>query len=567
MQKNIGTPDRIIRFILFVLIVFAAWRVDLLFLKIILGFIALFVLYEVLFSWCALYSLLGKNTCPTNLENPLKKNSNKKKILIVGAGPGGLSAGMILASRGYPVEIIERKDRVGGRNAPLKIGEFTFETGPTFILLPQVFETIFELVGKKLSDYLDFRKLDPMYRLKYKDGKNFYVYFDKNKLKEEIKKLFPGEEKNYDRWFKYHEKKFNCIYKCLEIPYHRFYHYFRWKVLRALPYFGLTESVADVLNKYFKTEEMRMAMAFQTKYLGMSPWECPGAFSILSYAEHGFGIYHAMGGVHKISEAMAKIFQEYGGKIRLNTEVKEIIVENKKARGVLLTNGEKLLADVVIMNADFAYGAKHFINEKHRPSYTDKKIDSLKYSCSTFMLYFAVDKIYDIPHHNIIFGKDYYLNVKEIFSDKGMPSDPAFYIQNPSVLDPSLAPKGKSTIYILVPVSNLDSKYPWQEKKRELRNFILEKIKERGELPDLEKHILDERMITPVDWQENMYVHKGSVFSIAHNVRQMLYMRPHNRFNDIPNLYLVGGGTHPGSGLPTILDSGRISAEMIMGEK
>lgn len=489
--------------------------------------------------------------------------NKKNKILIIGAGPGGLTAGMILASRGFEVEIIEKADMVGGRNAPLKLGNFTFETGPTFVILPKVFKDIFSLAKKNLSDYLDFKTLDLMYRLKFKDGQNFHVYFDKDKLKNEIKTLFPGEEIGYEKWLKNHKKKFETTFNCLTVPYNRFYHYLRLKLLKALPYMELTKTVNGVLRQYFKTEEMQMATAFQAKYIGMSPWECPGAFSILSYSEHAFGICHPIGGVHKISEAMAKIFQEYGGKISLNTEVKEILMNGKRACGVLLANGEKIFADTVIMNADFAYGAKRLIPESRRPSYSNKKIDGLKYSCSTLMFYFAVDKIYNIPHHNIIFGKDYFLNVKEIFSDKGLPQDPAFYIQNPSVLDPTLAPKGQSTIYILVPVSNLDSKYPWNEKLPELRRIILNKLQERGELPDFEQHILAEKIITPTDWHKQYYVEKGAVFSIAHNVGQMLYKRPHNQFDDIENLYLVGGGTHPGSGLPTILESGRIAADMI----
>jgi phytoene desaturase len=347
------------------------------------------------------------------------------------------------------------------------------------------------------------------------------------------------------------------------VPYNHVYNYFRLKLLKALPYMQLNKSVMGVLKQYFKLGDMQMATAFQAKYIGMSPWECPGAFSILSYSEHAFGIVHPIGGVHKISEAMAQVLEEYGGKIRLNAEVKQILFEGKRARGVVLQNGEELLADEVIMNADFAYGAKHLIPEKHRPSYPDKKINSLKYSCSTLMFYFAVDKVYDIPHHNIVFGKDYYLNVKEILEGKGLPQEPAFYIQNPCVLDPSLAPKNQSTIYILVPVSNLDSEFDWREQKPKLREFILKKLKERGELADLEEHIVAERIITPLDWQKDMYVEKGAVFSIAHNITQMLYLRPHNKFNDTENVYLVGGGTHPGSGLPTILESGRIAADMI----
>ncbi len=487
----------------------------------------------------------------------------KNKVIIIGAGPGGLSSGMILASRGFDVHILEKEPQIGGRNSPVKIEGYAFDLGPTFVMLPKVFKEIFSLAKRDLSDYLDFKRIDPMYRLRFQGKKDFYVYNDRLKLKKEIERVFPGEEKNYDLWFKKHIKKFDRTYGCLSVPYEKIYHYLKWKLLKALPVMQLHKSVHGVLKDYFKSEEMMMSMGFQAKYLGMSPWECPGAFSILSYSEHGFGIFHPMGGVYRISEAMAKVINEFGGKVELNTEVSEIIIEKKKVKGVSLSDGRTIQADYVVINADFAYAMSNLVQEKNRSYYTDKKLESMKYSCSTFMLYFGLKKKYEIPHHNIIFGNDYKLNIEEIFQYKGMPSDPSFYIQNPSVIDPTLAPEGKSTIYVLVPVSNLKSKFPWNEKKEEIRNLIVRKIKEKTELKDFDNYIEVEKIITPIDWEKKMNVYKGAVFNLGHNIGQMLYMRPHNRFNEIKGVYLAGGGTHPGSGLPTILESGRIVADII----
>jgi len=493
------------------------------------------------------------------------KETTKKKIIIIGAGPGGLSAGMILAKKGYDVLVLEKDSVLGGRNAPLRIGEYTFEVGPTFVMLPQVFKEIFSLAGKNMEDYLDFRRIDPLYRLRYNDEKQLFVYNDKNKFKEEISSVFPGEENGYSRWYEEHINKFERIYGCLKVPYNKPYHYFRGKLLKAVPSMQIGRTISNVLEDYFKTEEMRMAMGFQAKYLGMSPWQCPGAFSILSYTEHAFGVFHPMGGVHKISEAMAKILEEYGGKIEMNTTVKKVLAENGKAHGVLLSDGRIIEADTVIMNADFAYGMKNLVPEKERPSYSDKKLSSLKYSCSTFMLYLGVDKKYDIPHHNIIFGKDYKKNVEQIFGGKGIPDDPAFYLHNPSLLDPSLAPAGKSAVYVLVPVSNLETSFPWESKKKEIRDMLIRMIEEKTEMKDLSSHIEEEMIFTPEDWRDKVNVYNGAAFNLSHKLSQMLFLRPHNRFEDIKGLYLVGGGTHPGSGLPTILESGRITAEMISG--
>jgi phytoene desaturase len=564
MKKNLGLEDRLVRFVLAIVVGLSIIVVDSVFIKLILAASSLFILYESLASWCVLYALLGKNSCPIQYPStPAKKG----KVVIVGAGPGGLSAGMILASKGYDVMLLEKEKVVGGRNAPLKLGDFTFEVGPTFIILPQVFKEVFELADRKIEDYLDFKKLDPMYRLRFFDGRDFFVHDNKDELKAEIAKLFPGEEIGYERWFVKHKEKFEKTYACLSVPYLHFYNYFRFKLLRAIPVMQLTKSVSGVLDGYFKTKEMKMASGFQAKYLGMSPWRCPGAFSILSYAEHGYGIYHAIGGVYKISEKMAEVIGEYGGEIKLNTTVKSLITKNGKTQGVVLSDGSKIKADHVIMNADFAYAMTSLVKESSRPSYPDKKIEKMKYSCSTFMLYLGLDKQYDIPHHNIFFGKDYKKNVDQIFGNKGMPDDPAFYIQNPVAIDKTLAPKGKSSLYVLVPVSNTISGFSWEKKKHELRDLIMELIKERTELKDIDEHIEVEKIIHPGDWSSDFNVHHGAVFNLSHSLDQMLYLRPHNRFNDIDNLYLVGGGTHPGSGLPTILESGRIAADLIMSSK
>jgi len=516
MNKNLGTTDRITRLLLAVMVGAGVLVTKSIAFQLVLVVLSLFVFYEALAGWCILYALMGKNTCPISFS--AQNKPTKKKVVIVGAGPGGLSAGMILASRGHDVTILEKEQAVGGRNAALNVGDFTFEVGPTFIILPQVFKEIFALAGRTVEDYLDFRKMDPMYRLRFSDGRDFIVHDDKKKLKAEIAKLFPGEEAGYQRWFEKHKEKFEKTYACLTVPYLHFYNYLRFKLLRALPVMQLHKTVNGVLKGYFHTKEMIMASGFQAKYLGMSPWQCPGAFSILSYSEHGYGIYHSIGGVHKISEAMAKIINEYGGKIMLGKTVKEVVISNGKAEGVVLSDGKKISADHVIVNADFAHAMTHLVKEESRPSYPNKKIQSMKYSCSTFMLYFGLKKQYAIPHHNIFFGKDYKTNVDQIFEGKGMPDDPAFYIQNPVVTDSTLAPEGKSALYVLVPVSNLTTPFPWNEKKKELRNFIVNLIKERTELHDIEENIEVERIITPLDWSEGFCVYQGAVFNLAHSI-------------------------------------------------
>lgn len=486
----------------------------------------------------------------------------KNKVIIIGAGPGGLSAAMILAYRGYDVTVYESKPYIGGRNSALKIGDFTFELGPTFLMLPKAFEEAFSLAGRNMSDYLNLKLLDEMYRLHYSDGRNFHVYFDKSKIEQEIVRLFPDDAGAYGRFMKSQKIKFDRLYKCLTVPYMYFYNYLRSKLLKALSTMDLGKNVHQVLSKYFKNEDLKIAMSFQAKYLGMSPWECPGAFTILSYIEHEFGIYHPIGGVHKVCEAMAKVAEENGAKIITGKPVKKISIDGSEAKGVELTDGTVVEADHVIMNADFAHGMLNLFDGK--ASFSKEQINKKKYSCSTFMVYLGLSKTYQMPHHNIFFSSDYKKNVGQIFQGKTIPEDPSFYIQNASVTDPTLAPAGKSAIYVLVPMPNLTaSDIDWSKEKGGLRDKIMSLIKERTEMKDIEEHIEVERVITPYDWETEYFVHNGAVFNLAHSLDQMLYLRPHNRLNGYKNIYLVGGGTHPGSGLPTIVESGRIAAELI----
>ena len=492
---------------------------------------------------------------------------SRKKVIVIGAGPGGLSSAMILAHRGFDVVVYENQSYVGGRTSALKVGDFTFELGPTFVMLPQAFEDVFLKAGRKISDYLDMKRLDTMYRLYFGDGRNFNVSFDKEKMKQEIARVFPGDEFGYELYLKEQKKKFDLMYPCLRVPYIHWYNYFRLKLLKAFPYMQNFTSLYDVMAKYFKYDDMRISMTFQAKYLGMSPWDCPGTFSIISYIEHAFGIFHPIGGVHKITEMMAKIVEEENGKVCLNKPIRKILIEDGKAVGVIFEDGSLDRADYVIMNADFANGMTNLVPEKNRGKWTDKELNKRPYSCSTFMLYLGLNKKYDIPHHNVFFANDYKKNINEIFNTKELSPDPSFYIQNASVTDETLAPFGKSTIYVLIPVANLDSDIDWDKEKNRYRNLVIKKISEKTEMSDIEDHIEVERIVTPKDWEQKIDVYKGAVFNLSHTVGQMLYLRPHNKFEELPGLFLVGGGTHPGSGLPTILESGRIVADLISKEK
>jgi phytoene desaturase len=483
-----------------------------------------------------------------------------KRVVIVGAGPGGLTAGMILARRGFDVTIVEKRDRVGGRNAELKVGDFSFDTGPTFLHQKFTLDEVFQEAGRKSEDYLDFVLLDPMTRLTW-DGVSLETTCDIERMAADIGRNFPGDADGYRRFMADHAVKMRAIYPCLQKPYHELKSYLSTTLVKALPYVATAKSVVDVLDRYFIDDRLKLAFTFQAKYLGMSPWRCPALFSILSYTEYKFGIYHVQGGLCRISDAMAKVFQEHGGKLRLGTGVGEVIFKGGEVTGVRLDDGEVLECDDAIMNADYAHAVTSLLNGRSRPK---AEVAKKKFSCSTFMLYLGLDTIYrDEPHHHIIFADDYRKNVEDIKGERHVSDDMSVYVRNSSITDPSVAPAGRSGLYVLVPTINTRHGYDWERHKREYRDKILDRIERKTGMKDLRKHIVEERIITPDDWRDELDIFMGATFNLAHTLDQMLYLRPHNRLQGYDNLYLVGGGTHPGSGLPTIYESGRLSSNLL----
>lgn len=484
----------------------------------------------------------------------------RPKITIIGAGPGGLTAGILLQKRGFEVTIYEKDGGPGGRNQAIELGDYRFDTGPTFLMMKYFLDEIFTETGRDINDYLDFYDLEPLYTLVFKDKKMVH-YKDKSKMKAEIEEYFPGESEGYDRLMEYEKERYSRLYPCLKKDYSYLKRMVEPDILYAFPYLQLHKTMYQALGTYFHSEDLKLAFTFQAKYLGMSPWSCPALFTMVPYIEHEYGIYHVKGGLNKISHAMAKVFAEEGGTIVYNTPVKELITNFGQALGVVLENCEKVYSDDVVINSDFAYSFSNLYKDSSK--WSPKKLKGKEYSCSTFMLYLGLDKKYDLPHHSIYFADDYKANIDDISLYRKVGEDFSVYIQNASVTDPTLAPEGHSTIYILVPITNLKSGVDWTSFGSEFRDKVMAVLKDKVGLTDIEDHIKEEKVITPQDWSRDYNVFLGATFNLGHGINQMLYFRPHNRFEELENCFLVGGGTHPGSGLPTIYESGRISAKMI----
>jgi phytoene desaturase len=486
----------------------------------------------------------------------------KKHIVIVGGGPGGLCAAMLLSSRGFKVSVYDKNDEVGGRSRALKAEGFTFDVGPTFLLLKGVLDEMFELCGKNTADYMDFIVLESMYQLLF-DDRTVHVNSNPEKMREELAKAFPDNTDGYDRYLEKEGKRFRKLYPCITHDYSSIKSFFSWDLIKAIPYLAINHSVFSNLGRYFQEHKMRLIFSFQSKYLGMSPWECPALFTMLSYLEHRYGIYHVKGGLNQISASMAKVIEQQGGSIYTNTTVTSLVIDNKNVTGIKLKDGSQINADEVIVNADFGYAMTELVGPGILKKYSAEKIIKKEFSCSTYMLYLGLDIVYDLPHHSVIFSKAYKENINNIFNNKVLSEEFSFYVQNACVSDDTLAPAGKSTLYILVPAPNNESGLNWQNEQASLREAVLDALSDRLGLTDVREHIVYEKCMTPANWQAHENVYLGATFNLSHKFSQMLYWRPHNKFDELEHCYLVGGGTHPGSGLPTIYQSAHISAEMI----
>jgi phytoene desaturase len=488
--------------------------------------------------------------------------AKKQKIVIIGAGPGGLAISMLLANAGLDVTVLEKLDRVGGRTGLIKQDGFTFDVGPTFFLYPPVLERIFEQCGFNLWDEVPMERLDPLYRIEFENRGHLNARSSVEEMMAEIARISPEDAKHFRRYMEENRKKLDYFKPILESAFETVGDYLRPDVLKSALMLRPQLSLDKDLKRYFQDDRIRQAFSFQSKYLGMSPFNCPSLFTILAFLEYEYGVYHPVGGCGAVMERMAELAKGMGVEIRLSEAVEEIEFDGKRPKTAITAKG-RYEADRMVINSDFAETMTRLVPDKIRKRWKDKKLSAKKYSCSTFMMYLGIDGRYDdLPHHTIFLAEDLKKNIKEIQELKVLPEAPSFYVQNACVTDSSLAPEGKSTLYVLVPVGNLEGPVDWGTVTPQFREFTLDQLGKIG-LGDIRERIVYEQIMTPQSWHDELSVYKGATFNLSHSLTQMLSFRPHNRFEDLDGVYLVGGGTHPGSGLPVIFESARISANLL----
>jgi phytoene desaturase len=490
-------------------------------------------------------------------------HKDRRQVVIVGAGPGGLAASLLLAKSGVKVTIVEKRSSVGGRTSTLQQDGFKFDIGPTFFLYPRVLKEIFSAAGYDLDREVPMTRLDPQYRLVFGAGGELLATPNIERMVDAIAAISPGDAGRFREFITHNRTKLDKFMPFLQTPFESWRDLASPGMMKLLPLLAPWRSLDEDLQTHFKDERIRLGFSFQSKYLGMSPFRCPSLFSILSFLEYEHGVFHPTGGCGAVTQAMARIATEMGVEILLDEPVEKVIVERGKARGVRTAN-RLLMADAVVMNSDFAGSIGKMVPNHQRSRWTDEKLAKKKYSCSTFMMYLGVKGRYeDISHHTIYLAENYKENLADIEQRHQLSDNPSFYVQNACVTDDTLAPEGHSSLYVLLPVTHETGSIDWTKEALRYRSLALEQMKKIG-MHDVESRIVTEKIVTPRDWASEFELYKGATFSMAHSLDQMLHLRPHNRFEDVRQMYLVGGGTHPGSGLPVIFESARITSRLLL---
>ena len=484
------------------------------------------------------------------------------EMVIIGAGPGGLAHAMLMAKAGMKVTLLEKRDRVGGRTSTIEANGYRFDLGPTFFLYPRVLREIFAMCGRSLDREVELIPLDPHYRLIFGGKEHLDATPRLEAMQNEIARFAPKDAARLPQYMQDNRAKLDAFTPILESPFRNVGDLLRLPLMKLLPLVRPWASVDRDLKRYFKDPRVRLGFTFQSKYLGMSPFNCPSLFTILSFLEYEYGITHPRGGCAAVSEAMARVARDLGVDVRLNEPVEEVLFEGRRAVGVRTAQGS-YRCDALTVNADFAHAMQELVPDAVRRRWTDRKLEKKRFSCSTYMMYLGVEGTFpDLKHHTIYLADDYTGNLADIEKHHRLSADPSIYVHNPVATDPTMAPAGHSALYVLAPVTHKHPNVDWNRDGAGFRRVVLRQLEKMG-LGDLEPRIRYEKVVTPADWERDLSIYRGATFNLAHSLDQMLHLRPQNRFEDLDGVYLVGGGTHPGSGLPVIYGSAKITSALM----
>lgn len=491
-----------------------------------------------------------------------------KRVLIIGAGMGGLATALRLGYHGFNVTVVEKQPLAGGRSNLFAENGFRADTGPTIMVMKSAFEEMYCSIGHDIDQRIQFVQLNPNYRVYYHDGTQLDLYSDMPRLAQEVEHIQPGGAERLFRFIGEGARKYELGMDFVDRNYDHLTDLANptagLRLLKTQAHQNLYRQVAGFFDH---DDKLSKAFSFHSMFLGLSPFDALAMYSLITYADLALGMWFPMGGIYSIVEDMLDLAVEMGIEVRTNSPVKEICIENSRVNGVLLASGEQIPADLVISNADLPYTYRSLINPRHRKDYPDHRLERMEYACSGFIIYLGLDRTYEnIRHQSLYFSKDYKANLDAIFRTKSLPEDPSFHLNIPTVTDPSLAPAGHSLVYVLAPMPNLEAHIDWDQAAPRLRDQLLNKLEDIID-PDLRKHIVWERQYRPTDWQNDINATLGTAFgSLSHGFFQSSYFRPHNKARDIDGLYFVGQGTYPGIGMPMVMISSRLVTERVLSE-
>ncbi len=482
--------------------------------------------------------------------------------VVIGSGFGGLAAAVRLGARGYRVTVLEQRAMLGGRAGVYRQDGFTFDAGPTIVTAPFLFEELWALCGKRLADDVELRPVTPFYAIRFEDGETFHYTGDAAAMRAEVARFSPGDVDGYERFMAASEGIFRVGFEQLgAVPFSS------WrdmaKIVPAMIKLRSHRSVYGYVASFIRDERLRTIFSFHPLLIGGNPFTATSIYCLIAFLERRWGVHFAMGGTGRLVAGLAGLVEGQGGTIRTRAEVTSIEVERGRATGVRLATGERLDADVVVSNADSAFTYKHLLSSQTRRRWSDRRIARSRYSMSLFVWYFGTSKRYeDVAHHTILMGPRYRELLGDIFIRQHLAADFSLYLHRPTATDPTLAPEGCDAFYVLSPVPHLGGATDWLTQAEPYRQAIARKLSDTL-LPDLEAHVVSSRMMTPLDFRDDLSSINGAAFGLEPVLTQSAWFRPHNLSEEIENLYLVGAGTHPGAGLPGVLSSARVLDKVV----
>ena len=487
----------------------------------------------------------------------------KRKIVVIGAGFGGLAAAVRLQAKGMQVTVLEKNTKVGGHAYQLVKDGYTFDMGPSIITAPDLIQRVFECAGRRMEDYLDLVKLDPFYRIYFHDGSFLDYTDDGEQMRQQMTQFNVKDASNYNHFMAHTRQLYDAVITdglgATAFDLRTMLDF----LPRALRLQALIPAY-DFVKKYFKDPRHRFTFSFHPLFIGGNPFRAPAVYLMIPYLEKIGGVWFCKGGMYKLVQALESIFKKLRGVVETEAEVEEIVIEDRKAKGVL-ANGKFYEADGIISNADLIHTYNELIKSEHRRKWSDKKLRKTQYSMSAFLLYLGVRRKYpQLKHHTLILSERYKALVTDIFDNRVLPDDFSMYLHIPSQTDPSMAPEGCESMYVLIPVPNLESGVNWEKVKVAYTKRVLTFLEKDFGLTDLKRSIEVLETFTPLDFKHQRNNHLGSAWGVEPKLTQTAYFRPHNRSEDIQKLYFVGASTHPGAGVPGVLLTAEATVKLVI---